>query len=406
MRRLALGTMVAGVGALGVAAAPAVPGGAVPPVPPTLPTPSVPSTLPAAPAPPTLPTPSVPSSTPAPSVRVDGNHLVNAAGQTVRLLGVDRSGSEYMCLGGSAVFSGPTDDAAVRAMAGWDIDAVRVPLNEDCWLGINGVAPAVSGAAYDKAIERYVHTLEAFGLIVILDLHWAAPGSYLADSQWPMADADHAPAFWSSVATAFKGDHGVVFDLFNEPYITSWSCWRNGCRTSYSDNGTEVAYRTAGMQQLVDAIRSTGATQPLMLGGLDWASDDSGWLAHEPSDPDGQLVASFHTYNFSGCNTLSCWNRTIAPLAQHVPVVTGEIGENDCAHGYIDSYMRWADNAGVSYLGWAWDSTGPPSYWNCSSGPALITNYKGAPTAYGVGLKIHLAQLAAAGRLDGPFRAA
>lgn len=50
----------------------------------------------------------------------------------------------------------------------------------------------------------------------------------------------------------------------------------------------------------------------------------------------------------------------------------------------------------VSYLGWTWDSTGPPSKWSCSSGPALITNYNGTPTAYGVGLKDHLASLAAA----------
>lgn len=50
----------------------------------------------------------------------------------------------------------------------------------------------------------------------------------------------------------------------------------------------------------------------------------------------------------------------------------------------------------VSYLGWTWDSTGPPSNWSCSRGPALITNYNGTPTAYGVGLKDHLASLAAA----------
>ncbi|MGH7750418.1 MAG: hypothetical protein ACREQ5_37445, partial [Candidatus Dormibacteria bacterium] len=30
------------------------------------------------------------------SVRVQGNHLVNAAGGTIRLLGVSRSGTEYM----------------------------------------------------------------------------------------------------------------------------------------------------------------------------------------------------------------------------------------------------------------------------------------------------------------------
>lgn len=77
-----------------------------------------------------------------------------------------------------------------------------------------------------------------------------------------MADADHAPAFWRSVATAVKADHGVLFDLFNEPYITSWSCWEHGCRTGHQHNGSDVTYETAGMQQLVDAVRSTGSTAP------------------------------------------------------------------------------------------------------------------------------------------------
>jgi len=38
----------------------------------------------------------------------------------------------------------------------------------------------------------------------------------------------------------------------------------------------------------------------------------------------------------------------------------------------------------VSYLGWTWN------VWNCSSGPALITDYYGKPTLFGEGLKAHL----------------
>lgn len=231
------------------------------------------------------------AATPAPYVAVKGNRLVNASGATIRLLGVDRSGAEYMCLGGSKIFDGPTGPTAVAAMAAWHINAVRVPLNEDCWLGINGVSSSVSGAKYQQAIEKYVATLQSYGIIVILDLHWAAP-----------------------------------------------------------------------------------------------------------SDPDHQLIVSFHTYNFSGCNTEACWKSTIAPLAKKVPIVSGEIGESGCTDTYIDTYMPWADSHGISYLGWTWDSTRAPSHWNCSGGPALIKSYNGTPTAYGVGLKDHLAALAAAPR--------
>jgi hypothetical protein len=323
-------------------------------------------------------------------VSVVGNHLVNGAGQTIRLLGVDRSGTEYACIEGWGIFDGPNSAASIARMAAWHINAVRLPLDEACWLGLKGVNPAYGGAAYRSAIAAYVKLLHAAGLAVILDLH-------LLDqtSQQPMADAAHAPAFWKSVAGFFKSDHGVIFDLFNEPFLTSWPCWLNGCTLS-------GGYKVAGMQSLVNAVRSTGAREPLMLGGLQWSSDESAWLAHEPTDPDHQLIVSFHTYNFSGCSTAACWNSTIAPLAKLVPVVTGENGENDCAHGYVDTFMAWADAHHLSYLGWTWDATSPTG-WTCTGGPSLITSYSGTPTGYGAGLKDHLQALFTAGKLPPPL---
>jgi hypothetical protein len=199
-----------------------------------------------------------------------------------------------------------------------------------------------------------------------------------------MADADHSPAFWSSVASYFLTNHGVVFDLYNEPHDISWACWRDGCTTS-------GGWQAAGMQSLVNAVRGAGATQPVMIGGLGWSSDLSSWLTYRPTDSANQEVASLHLYNFSGCNTQACWTSQVAPVAAAVPVVTGELGENDCADGFITTYMGWADTQGISYLGWTWDT------WNCSSGPALITSYDGTPTAFGIGLQQHLASLAGSG---------
>jgi hypothetical protein len=81
-------------------------------------------------------------------------------------------------------------------------------------------------------------------------------------------------------------------------------------------------------------------------------------------------------------------------LAAVVPIVTGEFGESGCTDSYDLEYMAWADAHGVSYLGWTWDAT--DENWNCSGGPALIESYNGTPTAYGIGLKEHLAALALA----------
>jgi hypothetical protein len=55
------------------------------------------------------------------------------------------------------------------------------------------------------------------------------------------------------------------------------------------------------MTELVEAVRSTGATQPVMLGGTERARDDDRWLAHLPPDPADAEVASNHTYNFAAC---------------------------------------------------------------------------------------------------------
>ena len=122
---------------------------------------------------------------------------------------------------------------------------------------------------------------------------------------------------------------------------------------------------------------------------MQYAARLSQWLAYKPVDPTGNLAASWHVYNFSWCNTPACWDAEVAPVAQQVPLVTGELGENDCAHGFIDALLPWLDARGASYLAWTWNT------WDCKSGPALITSYSGAPTAYGQGYKDHLARLAA-----------
>jgi endoglucanase len=311
------------------------------------------------------------------AVRVVDNRLANAEGKPIRLLGVNRSGAEYACIQGWGFIDGPTDRGAIAAMTSWQINAVRIPLNEDCWLGINGAPARYSGARYRAAISAYVARLNHAGLYVVLDLHWSAPGGAQARGQMPMADYDHAPVFWSSVAQAFKANPAVLFELYNEPHGISWQCWRDGCVLP-------EGWRTAGMQTLVDAVRSTGATQPIIATGLNSGNDLSSWLRYRPHDPSNQLVAGFHVYNFVGCVTVACWNENVGLVTRSVPVITTELGEGDCTHAFIDRFMTWADSAGVSYLGWSWNPSG------CA---ALITAWNGQPTAYGQGLRSHLIRL-------------
>ncbi len=329
-----------------------------------------------APTTPAAPTTAPPATGAMSGLRVSGTAILNGSGRAVRLLGVDRAGTEYACIQNWGIFDGPSDDASVTAMAAWKINTVRVPLNEDCWLGINGAPAAYSGATYRQAIAAYVKVLRAHGLAVVLDLHWNAAGTAQATGQQDMADADHSPAFWTSVATAYAGDTGVLFDLYNEPHDITWTCWRDG-----GECGT--GYPTAGMQSLVNAVRATGAKNVVLAGGLNWGGDVTGWLANRPTDPTGNLVASIHSYNFSGCNTTSCLDSQVGPVAAAVPIVAGEIGENDCAATYINQVMGWLDAHHDSYLAWAWNT------YDCSF-PGLVSDYQGTPTAMGAGLRAHL----------------
>jgi endoglucanase len=320
-----------------------------------------------------------------PWIGVHGNRLVDRKGETVRLLGVNRSGFEYSCVEEGRIFEGPDDWASVQAMKSWHVNAVRLPLNETCWLGINGVPERLSGLQYRNAVHEYVSELERAGFYVILDLHWAAPGESWGTGLIPMPDAEHALDFWRSVAGEFSGDRSLLFDVFNEPHDVSWECWATACEGFDNYFGP---YAAVGMTQLVEAIRSSGATQPLMLGGLDWARDFSGWLQWRPPDPDGALVASFHNYDYKAC--LRGCRAGLAKLARRVPVVTGELGQTDCRSDYVRAYMDWADEQGISYLGWTWNSEGR---WDCAGGPSLIRDWAGNPTRYGVGLKRHLQRL-------------
>jgi hypothetical protein len=314
-----------------------------------------------------------------PGLHVVDNQLVDRDGEPVRLLGVNRSGAEYACVGGHGFFAGPTDRRAVAAMTAWGINAVRVPLNEHCWLGINGAPTEYSRARYRRAVRSYVARLHRAGLYVVLDLHWNAPGDLPAGRQRPMADLDHAPAFWSSVARAFKHDHALVFDLYNEPHGISWECWRDGCMLP-------EGWRTAGMQTLVDAVRSSGARQPIIATGLHWGTDVSSWLDYRPDDPADQLAVGLHFYDFASCASLDCWRRTVDPVAGEVPVVVTEIGERECSGAFLDRFMSWADSADVSYLAWSWNPAG------CAA-PALIESWDGRPTPAGEQLRERLLAL-------------
>jgi endoglucanase len=345
----------------------------------------------------------------APKLKVAGNKLVDTrSGQTFVPRGVNWPSFEYACSDGygysnvaSSEKVGP-DAAGAALIASWHINTVRIPLNQDCWLGEDGLPRFGQTSGYRAAVKRWVSELHKADLAVALDLHWSGPAGVVSDGQRALPD-DRSDDFWSSVASTFKRDRGVIFDVFNEPYSRydangtlifdlTWECWRNGGCAAPSTGDRQAldgrTFTTIGLAALVNAVRATGAKQPIMVGGIDYASDLRQWLANRPGDKG--VIASFHNYGGHLCHNPLCWDEVIAPIATEAPVVTGEFGEADCATN-PETFMDWADQHGVGYLMWAWWVL-PDT--NCST-LTVLADTKGTPAApNGTALKAHLAGLA------------
>ena len=361
-----------------------------------------------------------------PTPKVEGNIIRDSAtGKEFIPHGVNWPSFEYACQQGWGYSNLGANPATAQAMREWKIDTVRIPLNQDCWLGEDGL-PATSpwillphtAAGYRNAVEAFVDDLNAAGIVAILDLHWSAPPGFVADGLRPMPDA-RSDEFWTGVATRFRDNPSVIFDLFNEPHSRwdpqrqkvpagsgigdwdfrlTWNIWLNGGGSATNHPDTEYpftnpGYATTGMANLVKAVRNTGATQPIILSGLDYANDLSEWQKSAPDD--SQLIAGFHNYPGQRCSNETCWNEEIADLSTDVPVITSEVGQNDCRTDFVDRYMDWADDFHIGYLAWAWwDLDDLPGNALPCTNFALIDDLDGTPTPqYGTSYRNHLLSL-------------
>jgi len=325
------------------------------------------------------PEPLEPFTTPVPGagLHVFRRWLLAADGWPVQLHGVNYSGTEYACIQGRGIFDGPSDDVAVKAMKAWNVNSVRIGINEDCWLGINGAPAAYSGAAYQAAIADFVDLLHQNGMYAEISLMWAAPGSSPATYQSGGPDADHAPAVWQGMAATFKDDPDVILAPWGETVVDP-DCFLHGgvCEATFLNpaTGRDEPFAIAGMQQAVDVMRAAGYTGVIAIPGLSYANTMSQWLSHKPVDPSGQLVAEAHLYGGNTCSTVACLEAEYRPVVVKAPLILGEVGEDyngSCGAVNMPTFLDWADAHDVGYQAWTWNT-----WHNCSS---LISAFDGTP---------------------------
>jgi endoglucanase len=290
---------------------------------------------------------------------VQGNSIYDATGKAHLFHGVDRTSFEwdpegqYIDAGDYTIMAG-----------GWDANVVRIPIDQDFWLSTS----PIYSAGYAGVIDQQVTGARAAGLDVILDLHWSDRGDISAASnanlgtlpgQQCMADTNSV-TFWQEVATKYKTNGHVLFELYNEPHDISWNVWLGGGSTTSGDAGTCAdSFTAVGMQALYDTVRGAGAENLVLIGGDNWAYDLSGVPGNRVNGHNVVYVS--HVYHHDTGHDESDWPADWGFLTATDPVMLTEFGpfsnqSNDvnCELDYVTDVLDYADTNHVSWSSWAW----------------------------------------------------
>ncbi len=340
---------------------------------------------------------------------ISGNHIVNSNGCTVRLLGVDVSGMEYSPTGDggpgrpTTTISGVvmTDYVSIitEAVQVWHANCIRFPFNQDYWFGCSNSNGTPNQTAYRAMIQAVINYCSNNNVYLDLDLHWSGQASTASApcgsgwgaslSQQPMPDMN-AVTLWSSVAATYANNPAVLFDVYNEPYPTTWALLKSGGTVP----GTSGNFTTPGLQTIVNAVRTAGANNICIVGGLGYAYDLSPLLtagnAVTQSSGNGILYSS-HVYNNKGV-TAGGWDPFVTTVTGTYPVFIEEFGAaaGDPANWDTQTiaWINGTNNKNYVYSAMAWA-------FSSDVGPTLLTSFSGYPTTsyHGAPVSTWLAQM-------------
>ncbi len=322
-------------------------------------------------------------------LHTEGNRILNSKDEPVLLRGVNVASLEFTSDGQGHILK--TVNTAIQD---WHANIIRLPLAQDRWFG--KMAEQTNGSdAYRALVHQVVDTCASQGCYVILDLHWSDCNEWGTNvGQHSMPDLNSV-AFWKDIAPVYANNPAVLFDLYNEPHDVTWDEWLNGGRIKDTPNGRRAGpgrtYDAVGMQQMLDAVRGTGAKNVVVAGGLDWAYDFSGILNdRQLSDPAGYgVIYANHCYD-NKKDSVNMWIAKMEKATVRLPVIVTEFGGNSGPSREIpwDNWLlhvlQAMDDYHWSYT--AWDM-------HPSAGPTLITrDWSYTPTTrFGVFVKQSLA---------------
>ena len=398
-------------------------------------------------------------------VASSGGIFVDANNNYLQLRGVNLGGLQYAVRNNNEIiWEGIVPRYAV--LAKWKCSIVRIPMNAGSWLGITcwdvdttvrnsqgfftqwANAPSRNADLYGStraATIAAVQAAQALGCRVILEIHWSAPYLTLTDpvtgtpsrrlatpiGQSAFMNADTDLDFWKSIANTFGTqappvapgiqNDGIIFEIFNEPYLDSNSSNQPFVRNLMLNGGSwpantqwgydidtaatvvsQAPINVLGYQQVIDAIRTTGAQNVCVINGPTFTQQAQNYKGWFPTDKilvggnlqvasNPQLAHGWHAYPgggfptqsypytadpswiygktggdaYQGTSNFDYWYKQLQ--AANIPVIMTEDGgligpQATQGEPHIDFMTKWADQNNASYVAWNWTSPQNPAY--------------------------------------------
>ncbi len=301
--------------------------------------------------------PELPKGTKAPMLstgkfKVVGTQIIGPDGKVFVPRGVNKGGLEYSPVGYDESFWN------YQRMKSWGANVVRVPVSNAFWLK----RMCTYNADYMKRVDKIVNWAEQLQMLVILDNHMSTKGLTCGKDKWanPQKAPDvHSIDFVKALGTRYKDRTWVAIDLYNEPHDIPDTIWRNG--------GIVDGWRAVGMQQMLDAVRSTGFNNLVLATGNLWGNDLR-MVVDNPLINDKNVVYAAHSYPF-WCNRVIYYEEAyncrgkqypphldgqILPAIGKRAVMLSEFGTQRSIPGEMQAPIDWAERHGIGWAAWLW----------------------------------------------------
>ncbi len=237
------------------------------------------------------------------TVRVEGNHFVDAAGETLIFQGVSIADPDKLSRDGN------WSRELFEVVASWGANVVRVPVHPAAWRGRGRVG-------YLELLDQAVTWSNELDLYVIID--WHSIGNLRTELfQHPMYDTTQRETFefWRTIAFRYRGVATTAFyELFNEPTryngtlgAISWTEWK------------------AINEELIDVIRAHDDQVIPLVAGFNWGYELRS-VAEHPIERDGIAYVA-HPYPMKTTAPFAQnWDEAFGHVAERYPLFATEIG--------------------------------------------------------------------------------